>query len=188
MNNPTFRTVQSSSGLPPTPPAGNGGTRYLVQVHDASFEVVLAGETARVGDAAHTISFEELPGGYSLIVDGRSYLVQGEANAHGEVEVTVDGVTRAATAKNERARLLEQYGGGDTAKAGEREVRAPMPGLVVKILVEAGVSVQRGQGLVILEAMKMENELRAPQDGSIHRIHVAGGEAVQKNQLLIELG
>ncbi len=187
MNNPTFRTVQSSSGLPTTPPAGQQTTRYRVHIDEATFDVSLHVLTARVGDTTHTVSLEVAPGGFSLIVDGRSYRVRGEADARGVLDLTVDGVTRTATAKNERALLLEQYGGSDTSKASELEVRAPMPGLVVKILVEAGAAVKRGQGLVILEAMKMENELRAPQDGAIHRILVASGVAVQKNQILIEL-
>ena len=188
MNNPTFRTVQSSSGLPSPPPAGQTVTRYRVHIDEATFEVELTGATARVGETTHPISFEELPGGYSLIVGGRSYWVQGEADARGAIELTVDGVTRTVTAKNERTLLLERYGVSDASKAHELEVRAPMPGLVVKILVEAGAVVARGQGLVILEAMKMENELRAPQDGTIHKIHVASGAPVQKNQILIELG
>jgi biotin carboxyl carrier protein len=180
--------VQSSSGKPPSPLAGGGNAHYRVHLDEATFEVDLAGTTARVGETTHTISFEELPGGFSLIMDGRSYRLHGEADADGAIKLTVDGITRTATAKNERNLLLERYRVSDASHAHEQEVRAPMPGLVVKILVDAGAIVTRGQGLVILEAMKMENELRAPHDGAIVRIHVASGEAVQKNQILIELG
>lgn len=121
-------------------------------------------------------------------MDGRSYRVEGSVGERGAVSMRVNGVGLGATAKDGRALLLEQFGAGEASRQDEREVRAPMPGLVVKVLVEPGEVVQKGQGLVILEAMKMENELRAPAAGTVHRVHIQSGQAVQKNQALIELG
>ena len=88
--------------------------------------------------------------------------------------------------KDETALLLERFGFDDSAGAAEREIRAPMPGLVLRVLVEAGQTVEEGEGLVVLEAMKMENELRAPAAGTVEAVHVASGAAVGKNDLLIE--
>ncbi|MEZ4699629.1 MAG: biotin/lipoyl-containing protein [Rhodothermales bacterium] len=164
------------------------GVRYHVQLGESTYEIVLGEGAATIDGRPVDLSIEVTPGGYSLIVDGQSYRIQGEADEHGGVRFMANGVAFSATARDDRAMLLDQYGAGDGARHEETEVRAPMPGLVVKILVETGVAVRKGDGLVILEAMKMENELRAPQDGTIHRIHVAGGEAVQKSQILIELG
>jgi pyruvate carboxylase subunit B len=135
----------------------------------------------------HVYSFEAVPGGFSLIVDGRSYRVEGEAGTDGRVRLRIDGAEREVVVMDERARLLAAYGGAASDSRGEDAVRAPMPGLVVRVLVVAGTRVRRGEGLVILEAMKMENELRAPRDASVQRIHIQAGDTVQKSQLLIEL-
>jgi biotin carboxyl carrier protein len=67
------------------------------------------------------------------------------------------------------------------------DVKAPMPGLVLDILVEAGQTIQKGDSLLILEAMKMENVLKATGDGTVKSVIVEKGNAVDKNQVLIEL-
>jgi biotin carboxyl carrier protein len=61
-----------------------------------------------------------------------------------------------------------------------------MPGLVVRVLVEAGQEVEAGTGLVVLEAMKMENELKAPAGGTVSTVRSQAGEAVEKGQVLVE--
>lgn len=83
-----------------------------------------------------------------------------------------------------RARLLRVV---NTASGGHarRELKAPMPGLVVKLLVEPGEAISRGQPLVVLQAMKMENELSLPHDGTIQAIHVTAGQTVEQGQLLV---
>jgi biotin carboxyl carrier protein len=63
-----------------------------------------------------------------------------------------------------------------------------MPGKVVAILVPAGVAVERGQGVLVVEAMKMQNELRAPRDGSVQRVAIAAGETIELGDLLVVLG
>jgi len=68
--------------------------------------------------------------------------------------------------------------------AGEREVRAAMPGKIVAVLVEAGATVTRGQGLLVIEAMKMENEVTAPRDGTVQEIRVQSGQTVEAGELL----
>ncbi|HNM32873.1 MAG TPA: biotin/lipoyl-binding protein, partial [Chitinophagales bacterium] len=65
--------------------------------------------------------------------------------------------------------------------------KAPMPGLVLDILVEAGQAVNKGDNLIILEAMKMENIIKASGSGTVKSIHVQKKDAVEKNQLLIEM-
>lgn len=72
-------------------------------------------------------------------------------------------------------------------RSGDGRIKAPIPGLITRILVEPGASVQAGQPLVVLEAMKMENEIRAPFDGVISSISVGTGESVVRNQVLVEV-
>ena len=88
---------------------------------------------------------------------------------------------------DERTRHIRSLTAGATAARGPATLRAPMPGLVVRVLVEAGQEVAAGAGIVVLEAMKMENELKAPAAGVVGAIRVGAGEPVEKGQVLVEL-
>ena len=127
-------------------------------------------------------------GSYLLLVEGRSFLLVVEQQSGGSVLVTVSGHEIAVEVQDERALLLERFGMAGAAAAAEREVRAPMPGLVLQVNVETGQSVAEGDQLLVLEAMKMENELRAPVSGMIETLHVSAGDTVDKNDLLVEFG
>jgi len=76
--------------------------------------------------------------------------------------------------------------GGGAVAQGPKPVRAPMPGLVVRVEVEPGQEVKAGQGVVIIEAMKMENELKAEAVGVVSRVLVQQGQAVEKGAVLVE--
>ena len=88
--------------------------------------------------------------------------------------------------ESERMRAAEQAK-KTTSAGGDRVIKSPMPGRVVKVLVARGDLVEVGQGLVVLEAMKMENEVRARLAGSVADVHVAPGEAVEGNAKLVTL-
>lgn len=83
------------------------------------------------------------------------------------------------------ARFAKLMGNGSRAKK-RNTLKAPMPGLVVRIEIEPGAEVNKGDGLVVIEAMKMENELKASREGKIKAIKIELGQAVEKNQVLIE--
>ena len=121
-----------------------------------------------------------------VVVDGRPRVVTVERDAAG-TRVWVDGTPVEVEILTETDKLLAQFGLDTGDAAAEREVRAPMPGLVLRVLAEAGDAVEEGQGLVVLEAMKMENELTAPAAGTVAAVHAAAGDAVGKNDLLVEL-
>ena len=140
-----------------------------------------------VNDQAHDISFEPVPGGFSLIVDGASYVVMGEAGLQDMLCVSVNGVRKNVTVQDERTVALEKHSRSSGDRLPGMEIRAPMPGLVVKVLAEPGMKVERGEGLIILEAMKMENELRTAENAKVNVVLVKEGDTVAKNQLLIEL-
>jgi biotin carboxyl carrier protein len=88
--------------------------------------------------------------------------------------------------EDERWRRLRQAKGLDTA-GGELALKAPIPGLVVKVLIADGEQVHTGQSLVILEAMKMENDLRAPRAATVGHVKVKPGDRVEQGQVLLTL-
>lgn len=126
------------------------------------------------------------PSLYSVILDGKSYLLQVHKNQQG-FEVLHRNQPVKVLLKDEVDLLREKYGMGDIAEEMHGMVQAPIPGLVVDIQVREGDFVEQGAGLMVLEAMKMENEITAPIAGEIWKIHVEEGQNIEKDTLLIEI-
>jgi biotin carboxyl carrier protein len=99
--------------------------------------------------------------------------------------VRINGVRRAARVMDERTKLLEKMGMSVQAGAGTGDVKAPMPGKVLKVLVKPGDAVEEGQSLLVLEAMKMENVIKAVLSGEVSNVPISEGQAVEKGALLI---
>jgi len=89
--------------------------------------------------------------------------------------------------RDEQALLLERMGFKSGDKKAQGNLKAPMPGKIIRITKVVGEEVTAGDALVILEAMKMENELKAPVSGTLDAIHVAAGQSVEKNTILLEI-
>lgn len=104
------------------------------------------------------------------------------------VKVAVNGHPFEFSVKDRFDELLSRLGMDMAANSGELQIKAPMPGLVLDILVKEGEEVAQGAPLLILEAMKMENVIKAGSDAVVDKIHVSTGKAVEKNQVLIEFG
>jgi biotin carboxyl carrier protein len=120
---------------------------------------------------------------YSLIVDNRSFEIEVD-NAEDEYRVLVDGRNYHVQLVDER-RVRVGGGQSDIQLQGRQKVSVPMSGKVIEVLVSEGESVERGQGLVIVEAMKMENEVRSPITGEVKEIKVKPGEAVEGGAVLV---
>ncbi|WP_412068353.1 biotin/lipoyl-containing protein [Rubrivirga sp. IMCC43871] len=121
-----------------------------------------------------------------VVLDGRPRTVTVERDG-GATRVWVDGAPIDVDVKTDADLLLERFGFDTADASADREVHAPMPGLVLRVLVAPGDAVEAGQGVVVLEAMKMENELTAPAAGTVAAIHASAGDAVAKNDLLVEV-
>src|SRR5690606_8230329 len=104
----------------------------------------------------------------------------------GRWTLELDGHTLEVEVADERTRALRAVAAATAPPAGPRPVRAPMPGLVVRVDVRPGQAIEAGQGVVIMEAMKMENELRADAPGIVSRVLVEAGQAVEKGAVLVE--
>ena len=105
----------------------------------------------------------------------------------GHYVLWIDGYTYDVEALDERTRTIRDLTAEAAGPTGPRPLVAPMPGLIVRVLVGPGDAVQEGQGLVVMEAMKMENELRSSGAGRVTRVSVTPGAAVEKGAILIEL-
>lgn len=132
----------------------------------------------------------------SVLPDGRLLLHVGSGvftarllelnRAEKSLTISLNGKTVSVTLKEPLDDLLHSMGLDKMATAKVSHVKAPMPGLVLNVLVEAGQEVKKGDILLVLEAMKMENIIKAAGDGKVGRIAVEKGQAVDKNQTLIE--
>src|SRR5256885_5132548 len=125
---------------------------------------------------------------YHLLLAGASWTVAAEPlEGPGRWTLGLVGERVEVAVQDERSRGIEAASGKSKRSGGGGTVRAPMPGLVVRIEVAEGQRVDAGAGLVVVEAMKMENELRAPRPGMVQTVHVAVGQAVEKGASLVTL-
>ena len=162
--------------------------RYFVTVGERTLDVELGPDGIRVEGEPVDADLVEMDGTEirSLLLDGNSYQVLAARVGRGNWKLHLFGRHLSARVVDERTRALEEMTGQSGGPLGPAVLRAPMPGLVVKVEVKEEDVVQEGQGLVIVEAMKMENELKSPGDGRVRRVLVSPGEAVEKDQVLVE--
>lgn len=162
---------------------------YHVTIGDTTRVVELGSEGVTVDGTPVDVNFEGLKGGpiRSLILDGYSHRLSASRRGSERWDLHLRGRRLAASVVDERTRAIREISGAGTGPSGPRPIVAPMPGMVVRIEVEEGDVVQPGQGIVIVEAMKMENELTAEGEGLVTRIHVSEGQAVEKDQILVDL-
>jgi biotin carboxyl carrier protein len=118
----------------------------------------------------------------SIIIDGRSYQVDihTDKDVH---EVLIEGEHFEFELFDERKALLKKSAA--MGVEGVQEIKSSMPGKIVKILVAEGDEVEQGQGLVVVEAMKMENEIKSPKAGVVKKVGIKEGEAVESGALLV---
>lgn len=124
---------------------------------------------------------------FHIIKDHKSYtaeVVKADHQAKTFI-IKVNGSKYTVTAKDKYDELLQRLGMDAGGAVKINELKAPMPGLVLDVLVKEGDKVKKGDALVVLEAMKMENILKCPADTVIKKINAKKGMAVEKNQVLI---
>lgn len=105
----------------------------------------------------------------------------------GTYTLWVDGYRFETEALDERTRAIRDLSAARAGPTGPAPILAPMPGLIVRVSVKVGDKVEAGQGIVVMEAMKMENELRATAAGTVRSVEVSPGTAVEKGALLVAL-
>jgi len=121
------------------------------------------------------------PGLYSVLLNGRSYEIRVEG-ASDSIVLWAGG--REFHTKSFDPRSLHRARTGSVELQGAQQVTAPMPGKIVRVLVAAGQSVKAGEGLLVVEAMKMQNEIRASKSGTIERLSAQEGQTVRAGEVL----
>jgi pyruvate carboxylase subunit B len=162
--------------------------RYFVTLGSRTLEVELGPEGITLDGERIAADLVEMDGTEvrSLLMGGRSHRVLAAREGRGEWSLHLSGRHYAARVVDERTRSIEELTGSGEGAVGPKALKAPMPGLVVKVEVEEGDVVSTGQGLVIVEAMKMENELRSGGEALVRNVLIAPGETVEKDQVLME--
>jgi pyruvate carboxylase subunit B len=162
--------------------------KYIVTVDGQEVVVEVDGGVVRVGDRIVEAHLSPVPGTplRHLLLDGESLTLAMSRQETGRWDVQLHGSHYGAEVLDERTRHIRSLTGDGSVPRGPSHLKAPMPGLVARILVAPGQAVTHGQGLVVLEAMKMENELRAGAPGTVRAIAAAPGQAVEKGEILIE--
>jgi biotin carboxyl carrier protein len=166
--------------------------KYYATIGEQTYEIAIDHHGRIVIDGIELVADMKAIGGrhlYSLLLENVSHEVvldpdTDQRNVYG---VMVSGLRYLVKVQDERSRRLALVDRNLKPPDGELTVKAPIPGLVVKVLVAPGQQVVEGEPLLILEAMKMENELRAPRAGVIHDVRAQARMQVALGQVLLTL-
>jgi biotin carboxyl carrier protein len=150
--------------------------------HRLELEKSAAGWECRLdGQTIHVDALVPRPDVLSLLIDGRSYEIKREQTAT-DLYMWVGNVRFAVETRDPRSLRSRQKTGRD--EKGPRKILAPMPGRIVRLLVAEGSEVEAGQGIVVIEAMKMQNEIKSPKKGIVKKISASAGAAIDPGDLL----
>ncbi len=161
---------------------------YKITTGAHTYTIELDGDQAKIdGEPVHldliTLGHRQ----YHLLLDKRSYnieIVSHEATS-GQAVIKVNNKTISLEVSTELDELLKKMGLDKQAESKSQDIEAPMPGLILDINVAEGQEVQKGDKLLILEAMKMENVIKSPGSGKVKKIMVKQGESVELGQKLV---
>lgn len=147
------------------------------------------GEATLQGKAVNADAIKLAPNKYHVIINHQSYTIELlEKSENGKtMQIIVNGVKQEVSIKDKYDALLSQLGMDKLMGTKANVVKAPMPGLVLRIQVKEGDAIKKGDALLVLEAMKMENVIKAEGEGIVKSIKVNEKQAVEKNTLLIEM-
>ena len=162
---------------------------YYAEIEDLEYQIeIISDKQVAINGKLYNFDFQVLRQllSYSLLIEGDSY----EVNVYqdnGIWEVMLRGKQFSVTVADEREKRIRLATGQEAVSEGSATLLAPMPGLVIEILVAEGQEVQEGDVLVILESMKMQNELRAPRNGTVSQIQTQLNDNVERKQALLVL-
>jgi biotin carboxyl carrier protein len=162
--------------------------KYVVLLGGEMIEVDVDGETVTVDGRIYIAGLTSISGTplRQLLIDQTPLTLAVEAVGRQAWALTAGGERWEVEVLDERTRHIRSLAGPNNRHRATGVLKAPMPGLVVRVQAQAGQPVAAGAPLVVLEAMKMENELKAASPGVVKAVRVAPGEAVERGQVLVE--
>jgi pyruvate carboxylase subunit B len=164
------------------------GIRYYAHIGDDTRVVSISDAGVVVDGEDLEADISTLPGSdrHHLRMGGRALSLFARRNAAGWL-IEMEGRLFEVAVEDERTRHIRQLASHAAPVETRRDLLAPMPGLIVRVEVVEGQEVDAGDGLVVMEAMKMENELRADAPGRVLSIEVGAGQAVERDTVLLKL-
>ena len=163
---------------------------FLVKSPNAKYRLSFKNADAisgSINDEEFSLDIVETSTGFHIIRDGKGYNVDllGINREKKKVELRINHMRYSFEVKDKYDELLEKLGMDGVGVGKVAEIKAPMPGLVLDVMVSAGDEVKSDQPLLILEAMKMENVIKSPADNTVKKVEIIKGDSVEKNQVLI---
>lgn len=134
------------------------------------------------GVALEADAVEVVPNTFSVLLNGESHEVRVAPQSDGTVRLHTANTEYLAEVQDPRAWRSRRHGALEAE--GRQQLAAPMPGKVIRILVKEGETVEAGQGIIVVEAMKMQNEIRSPKSGKVERLLASEGQAVNAGEVL----
>jgi len=161
------------------------------------YEVLLGGKTRVVelaqqdgawkitldGNVLDANAVEVAPNTFSVLLNGESHQVRIAPRSDGSLTLHVGLAEYHAEVADPRSWRGRRHGAAEAE--GRQQIAAPMPGKVIRVLVKQGDTVDAGQGLLVVEAMKMQNEIRSPKSGKVEKLFVTEGQAVNAGEVLL---
>jgi len=142
----------------------------------------------KLGDREVVVAFDDQKWSIRTAFLGDRRLDFGWDRRDGVYSLHIEGIEYEVVVRDPKTELLAKVVGGGQAASATAEVRAPIPGLITKVLLKAGDAVKKDQPVCCLDAMKLENEISSPRDGTVKSIDVQPGQAVEKGQALFIVG
>ncbi len=166
-------------------------TMIQSNINDTSFAIELDKDGKNGSINGDRFSWDLLPvsaNRFSILRNNKSFnvIIESRDTETNTLILRINGKKLVVNTKDKMTLLLESMGLNASISKKINEVKAPMPGLVLRALVAEGDEVKKGDSLLVLEAMKMENVIKSPVDAIVSKIPVRQGQAVEKNQVLIQ--
>jgi len=163
---------------------------YFVFFKDKKFTVEIdngvdAPDTVKINGKKRSVDYQILksPNHVSLIIDGIMHEIEFEEE-NTQLKAQLNSREAIMRVETFRDQMVRRFAESDIQDAGTANIAAPMPGLVVKVLKKVGDKVAKGEGIIIVEAMKMENEVKSSKNGVVDQIKIKEGDKVDKLQVL----
>jgi len=164
--------------------------KYITTIDDQQYTIEIIDSQHVIFDGKpYKVDFESVSGQpvFTLLINDKSHEAYIYDDDEGGWEVLLKGALYPVSVIDEREHRLRAAFGSSPSQSGEYHLKAPMPGLVISILVKEGDQVKEGDVLLILESMKMQNELKSPREGVVSRVNAKDGDHVERKQMLLSV-